>query len=148
MANNIPLPQRGQPLDLSYIYSLANVVNEISAQVSTATDKYVTIDSVGVGKQTLRSSDIKIVAGYKEVFNDASVDSGSEKDFSYPFDPSFKYPPIVVATVVNVGETPSGEDVSLILSPTTASGTEGVLKFSSSGKVTVGVNIIAIGIPN
>ncbi len=148
MVNNIPLPQRGQPLDLSYVYSLANVVNELSSQISTSVDKYVTIDSPGASKQTVRSSDVKMVAAYKEVFNDASVDSGSEKSFSYSFDPSFKYPPIVIATVVNVGQTPAGESVSLILSPTTTSGTEGVLKFLASGKVTLGVNILAIGIPN
>jgi len=29
----IPLPELGQPLDVSYIYQLANAINELSLQV-------------------------------------------------------------------------------------------------------------------
>lgn len=147
MTNIIPLPQRGQPVDLSYIYSIANVVNELSSQVSTSVDKYATVQT-DTGKQVVKVPDLKIVAAYKEIYKDTSVSTGSEKDFSYTFEPSFKYPPIVVATVVNVEQTPAGEDVSVILNQPTANSTSGVVKFASTGKVTVGVNILAIGIPN
>ena len=41
----IPLPERGQPLDVSYVYQLANAINELSTQVSPATYKYVTVDT-------------------------------------------------------------------------------------------------------
>ena len=41
----VPLPDRGQPLDLSYIYQLADAVNNLSNELSPTTARYITIDT-------------------------------------------------------------------------------------------------------
>jgi hypothetical protein len=45
----LPLPERGQPLDVSYIYQLATAINDLASQISPAVYKYVTIDTPGIG---------------------------------------------------------------------------------------------------
>jgi len=143
----IPLPERGQPLDLSYIYQIANAVNEISSELSPSVYKYVTIDNPGVGRQGLRASETRMIAGYIEVSPNVDVLAGSSQSFSYDFSTDFKYPPVVTATILNSGSE-TGNDVSIVLNTITTSNIKGTVKFNIGGKVTVGVNIIAIGVPN
>jgi hypothetical protein len=149
MANtNVPIPQRGQPLDLTYIYNLANAVNELSASLSSSIEKYVTIDTPNVGKISIKASDSKIVAAYQEVSSDATVTADTEKTFSYAFETPYKFAPIATVSPVNVGNTDAGENVRVIINQVTTTGINGVVKFGTAGKATVGVNIIVVGIPN
>ncbi len=143
----IPLPERGQPLDLSYIYQIANAVNELSSELSPSVYRYVTIDNPNIGKQGLRASETRFIAGYVEVSSNADVLAGSSQSFTYDFSTDFKYPPVVTATVLNTGSD-TGNDVSLVLNSITTSNIKGTVRFNVGGKATVGVNLIAIGVPN
>lgn len=144
----VPLPERGQPLDVSYIYQLANALNELSTQVSPATYKYVTVDTLGVGKQSVKASEARIIGGYVDVVSSATKSAGNEVAFSYDFAADFKYPPVVTATPINTGGTDAGKNVSVVLKTITTSKVEGIVRFNSTGDLSVAVNIIAIGIPN
>jgi hypothetical protein len=146
--SKIPLPERGQPLDLSYIYQVANAVNDLASQISPTADKYVSVDTPTAGTQTAKSSDVKIIGGFMEVANNSSVLIGNDRPFIYNFPADFKYPPIVTATPVNIGNTSAGKNVSVVIKSVTTSRIEGVVTFTASGDVTIGVNLIAIGIPN
>lgn len=144
----IPLPERGQPLDVSYIYQLANAVNELSAQVSPATYKYVTVDTPGVGKQSVKMSEARVIGGYVDVITTITKSTGNEAAFSYDFAADFKYAPIVTATPLNIGGTDAGKNVSVVLKTVTTSKVEGVVKFNTTGDLAIAVNLIIIGIPN
>jgi hypothetical protein len=144
----IPLPERGQPLDLTYINSLADAVNGLYNQISISNSNYATIDTTGQDKVNLKSSEIGLVAGRVEVYNNATVTVAQEKDFSYNFTNNFKYAPIVTATPVNVGNTPAGKNVSVILKNVTTSRVEGVVRFGTAGDLSLWVNLIIIGVPN
>jgi hypothetical protein len=144
----IPLPERGQPLDVSYIYQLANAINELSTQVSPATYKYVTVDTTGVGKQSVKASEARIIGGYVEVVSSATKNPANEVAFSYDFAADFKYAPIVTATPINTGGSDAGKNVSVVLKSITTSKVEGIVKFNSTGDLSVAVNLIVIGIPN
>jgi len=144
----IPLPERGQPLDLSYVYQLANAVNELSNDVSPSVYKYVTIDTPSAGKQSVKVSESRIIAGYIEVANNSTVTAGNEKVFTYDFPTDFKYAPVATATIVNIGNTSAGKNTSVVLKAVTTSRVEGIVRFNSSGDLSVAVNIIVIGIPN
>jgi hypothetical protein len=144
----VPLPERGQPLDVTYIYQLADAVNDLSTQVSSATYNYTTIDTVSAGKQNIKTSEARVVGGYVEVANNSTVTAASEKTFSYDFPSDFKYSPIVSATPVNIGNTPAGQNVSVILKTITNSRIEGVVRFGASGDLSLAVHLIIIGIPN
>lgn len=144
----IPLPERGQPIDLSYIYQIANAVNDISSQISPAAYKYVTIDTPTAGTQSAKSSDVKFIGGYIEITNNGSVSVGNEKSFTYNFPADFRYAPIAVATPVNVGNSQAGKNVSVIIKTVTTSRVEGTITFNAAGEVSIGVNLLIIGIPN
>ena len=144
----VPLPERGQPLDVPYIYKLVDTINQLSTEVSSATYNYTTIDTVRAGKQSIKTSEVRMIGGFVEVANNSTVTAASEKSFSYDFPSDFKYQPIATATPVNTGNTPAGQNVSVILKTVTTSKLEGVVRFGASGDLSLAVNLIIIGIPN
>jgi len=144
----LPLPERGQPLDVTYIYQLADTINDLSTQVSSATYNYTTVDTVSAGKQSVKTSEARMIGGYVEVANNSTVSAGNEKTFSYDFPSDFKYQPIATATPVNIGNTPAGQNVSVILKTVTTSRVEGIVRFGASGDLSLAVNLIILGIPN
>jgi hypothetical protein len=145
----IPLPERGQPLDVTYISQLAQVVNELSAAISPATYKYTSIDTPNAGKQNIKGSEARVIGGIVNVVvSTGTVTAGQEKEFSYTFSGEFKYAPIATATAVNTGGTPAGKNITVILNKVTTSGLSGVVKFNTTGDVGVDVNLIIIGVPN
>lgn len=143
----IPVPERGQPLDLTYIYQIVNAVNEMSSELSPSVYKYLTVDTPAAGKQSLRASEARFIAGFQPI-QITTVNAGNEKTFSYSFPTDFKFAPVVTATLVNTGNTSAGKDVSIVITNVTTSSVDGLIKFNTSGDVSVGVNFIAIGIPN
>lgn len=144
----VPLPERGQPLDVTYIYQLAETINDVATQVSSATYNYTTIDTVSAGKQSVKTSEARVIGGFVEVANNSTVSAGNEKTFSYDFPSDFKYAPIATATAVNIGNTPAGQNVTVILKSITTSRVEGVVRFGASGDLSLNINIIVVGIPN
>jgi len=144
----VPLPERGQPLDVTYIYQLAETINDVATQVSSATYNYTTIDTVSAGKQNVKTSEARLIGGFVEVANNSTVSAGNEKTFAYNFPSDFKYAPIATATPVNIGNTPAGQNVTVILKSVTTSRIEGVVRFGASGDLSLVVNLVIIGIPN
>jgi hypothetical protein len=146
--SRVPLPERGQPLDLAYIYQLANAVNELAVQLSPTVGRYTSIDTVSAGTQSIRTSDARIVGGFVTVANNSATSPDGEGSFSYNF-ADFKFVPIVTATPILINEvgTDSGKDISVVLTKVTTNRVEGVVRFNTIGIASVGVNLIAIGIP-
>ena len=144
----VPLPERGQPLDVAYIYQLSTALNQLSDQVSTATYNYTTIDTVSSGKQNIKTSEARIVGGYITVSTDSTVTAAQTKSFTYTFSSDYKYTPIVTATPINSGKNSAGEDVTVVLTDVTRSSVTGFVRYSTGGKVSTIVNLIIIGIPN
>lgn len=143
----IPLPDRGQPLDVTYMYQLANAVNDIADSVSTATTKYATIDTRQVGKQTFKIPDIRLYAGYVDVSNTEQVTATQVIEKSVDFGVSFTYPPIVIATIVNNNTQNAGNSATVVVSSTSTTAVSFRVRFDAAGEATVGVNFIAIGVP-
>jgi hypothetical protein len=144
----VPLPERGQPLDVSYLYQLTNALNQLSDQVSTATYNYTTIDTVSAGKQNIKTSEARMIGGSVTVASNSTVTATTTKPFTYTFPSDYKYTPIVTASPINTGKTSAGENVSVVLTDITRSSVNGLVRFNASGDVSVIVNLIIIGIPN
>jgi len=143
----VPLPDRGQPLDVTYIYQIANAVNDLADTISTATYNYTTVDTRTVGKQDVKNNNAKFYAGYKDVVTEETVSANTTKTWAIDFASDFKYPPIVTASPVNTGTSTVGNDVTVAITSITTARVEGIVRFNSSGSVSTSVNIIAIGIP-
>jgi hypothetical protein len=146
--SKIPLPERGQPLDVTYIYEMAQAINDLSKEVSPATYDYVTVQTADYGPQNRKATEVRMIGGLIKVASSRSVVAGDQLPFSHSFAGEFRFPPIVTATPVNVGQTPAGANVTLILNDPSTSSVNGFVKFNTSGEVSVNVNLIIIGIPN
>ena len=144
----IPLPERGQPIDLSYIYQIAEAINDLSLQVSPTNNRYVTIETPADGKQSTVSSGLKMNAAFVSVYTNKTVKPGDEQTFSYNYPAEYKFAPVATATPVNISDTPAGRNVSVILKSVTTSRVEGVVRFNTDGEASIGVNLIIVGIPN
>ena len=146
--SKIPLPERGQPLDVSYIYQIANTINELSTQIAGTAGRYTSIDTVSAGTQNVRTGDSRIVGGYVSVTNNSTTSPDGEGTFSYNFT-DFAYAPIVTATPILIDEnsTESGKDVAVVLTKITNNRVEGIVKFKTIGVASVGINLLMVGIP-
>lgn len=144
----LPVPERGQPLDVTYIYQIVKAINDLSAQVSPSVNKYVTVDTKDSGKQSAKISEARIIGGYVQVTTSATQTAGSTKPFSYSFGTDFKFAPVVTATPINIGSTDAGKDVTVTINSISTSQVEGTVKFNTGGDTSIGINIIIVGIPN
>jgi hypothetical protein len=142
----VPLPERGQPLDLTYIRQLATAVNDLSTELSPSVGRYTTIDSPS-GTQRIRTSDSRVVGAFITVTN-TYVTADDEEPFAYSFS-DFAYPPIVTATPVLLDDSPtkSGEDLFIVLTRVTTNRVEGIVKFKTTGAGSIGINLIMVGVP-
>jgi hypothetical protein len=144
----LPVPERGQPLDVTYIYQIVKAINDLSVQVSPSTYKYVTVDTPTSGKQSVKASEARIIGGYVQVTTSTTQTAGSSQSFSYDFSTDFKFAPVVTATPINVGNTDAGKDVTVTLKSVSTSRVEGTVKFNTGGDTSIGINLVIIGIPN
>lgn len=144
----IPTPDRGQPLDVSYIYQMANAINELSSQVSSPTYRYASVDTSS-GPQNTLITNTKVVAGVIDVYSTLTdVSPGLTIDRSYSFNTGeFKYPPIVTATPVLTSKSENGSDLSVTIKQITTSRVDISVTFFGTGKAALRVNLIAIGLP-
>lgn len=143
----IPLPERGQPIDVVYLYQLATVVNELANQVSSATFNYTIVDTIEAGRQSAQTGQAMIFAGSVQIVANEYVVKDTSRTWYVDLPPGFKYAPNVTCAVVNKGTSTTGNDVLPTITNVTKSRVDGTVKFLSSGAASVGINIIAIGIP-
>jgi hypothetical protein len=144
--SRVPLPERGQPLDLAYIYQIANAVNELASQLSPTIARYTTVKTPS-GEQSARTSDIRIVATYVTAENSSATTADGEGKFTATFS-DFKFVPVVTATPIltgNVG-TEASKDIVVVLTKITTNLVEGIVKFNTIGVAEVDINLIAVGI--
>jgi hypothetical protein len=144
----LPLPERGQPLDVTYIYQIVQSINELYTQVAPSKIGYLVVDTERNGPQTTKTSGANVIGGYELVSASSLQAAASSVPWSHDFEKEFRYPPIVTATAFNKGVNDAGKDVTVTINSITTSKVEGTVKFNLGGETTMGINIIAVGIPN
>jgi hypothetical protein len=148
MGNIVRIPNPGQPIDATYLFELANAINKVASQIATSpTAQILTVDTQTAGKQSIKTSEARIIGGYKEVVSN-SVSANAVVSWSYEFAADFKYPPIVTATPISVVGSDAGSSVSVMIKAVGQNSVSGTVTFAGSGNLTVGLNLILIGIPN
>jgi hypothetical protein len=147
--SKIPLPERGQPIDVSYIYQITNAVNQLSDQMFSTGYNYTSIDTPSAGKQNVKTAETRIIGGSVVVTSNSSRTADSTESFSYSYNGNFKYTPIVTATVVNTGGVgTAGDGATVVITNVDANGLTGLVRFDRPGNASTTVNLIIIGVPN
>ena len=136
----IELPDRGQPLDISYLFRIAQEINRVSELVASSISKIKYRDTP-TPSQTSTSNLVFYAETLKIVDGNLSVQSNTPATFDYSG--IFKTTPVVVCSVTAVtgvsalysvldGVTQNGSNVKVFSSKT-------------SGAFSADVSIIAIG---
>jgi hypothetical protein len=146
----VPLPERGQPIDVAYLYELASAINTLSSRISDSDYRYTSVDTPAAGTINIKTADASIVAGIASIPSFSETQATSTKPFTYNWgNNKFKYPPVVNATPVNRTSGGAGDQTSVVITQVTASGISGIVRFNASGSnISVDVHILAVGIPN
>jgi hypothetical protein len=148
MANalkTLPVPDTGQPFDVSYVYGIVETINEIVRQIQPTNNRFTVIKTPSDTSSVLTSG-ARIHGEYVETFSEESVSAGDEKTFEINLT-GFSKPPVVTATPYNISDAVAGNNVSIILKSVTTSKVVGVVRANVNGKISIGVNVIAVGIP-
>lgn len=146
----IPLPSRGQPIDLSYLYQIVDAVNRLSDTVVSSSGGYLTVDTPTGSQQNVKASEARTIGGYVEL-NNVSLSTDNEVSFEYKYPSDFKYAPIVTATPVAISNTSGARSATVVIKNVTTSSISGVVRFDtgafSQGTASIGINLIVVGIP-
>lgn len=135
----IPLPERGQPLDVNYIYDMASQINNLTNAVTIRSTS-----SSRINENSDTTSNLKFYAATKTLSTtNASGNTTESFFFTYP---EFKFAPVATITIINNSGSTSGDDVTHVLRSVTTTRAEGIVRFGTSGAVNLSVSIIVIGI--
>jgi hypothetical protein len=151
MAKVIPLPTRGQPLDVSFIYDLAEGVNSLTAGLASQKGSVNVKGQTDKSTNSAKTVNSTIFATYVNAVENATIQQGQivalkPIDFNY----GFSTPPIVIATpVADKNSLVVGQSATVVLTDVTTSQAKLSVRFAESGNaVTLGVNVLIIGIPS
>lgn len=144
----LPVPQRGQPFDISFVYKMTESINALWDRIAVNVSAYASLWASGTQKQR-RITEVKIVTAKVNLNLGASVKLDDYQGFEYTFDISFAYPPIVtVSPSIDGTTTPANKNVYAVISSVTTSEVKGFVKFEKAGDISgMSINIIAIGVP-
>jgi hypothetical protein len=135
----IPLPERGQPLDVNYIYDIVSQINSITNTIAVRSTSTSRINS-----NSDTTSNLKFYAETKTLSTtNASGNDTESFFFNYP---EFKFPPVITITILNNTGSSAGDNVLATLRNVGTSRCEGVVRFNVSGAVNLSISMIAIGI--
>lgn len=139
-------PERGQPLDIDYLYEMAEAINDINNQIATTSNAESRIaGSDSTRTDAVKTSAMKIYAVQVPVAA-GKVSVGGITNAPVRFPSNFLYPPIITATPVVQNYKDESKNCIVTIENVTTAGADIILTFTKdANQVDVDVHIIAIG---
>jgi len=136
----IELPDRGQPLDISYLYRIVNEINNVSSLIGNTLSKLKYRDK-STKSQVLTSNLVFYAETQKIIDANLSVQPNAPATFDYSG--IFKTTPIVLSSVTSISGV---SNLYTVLNNVTQNSCQvNVYSSATSGKIEADVSIIAIG---
>jgi hypothetical protein len=136
----IELPDRGQPLDISYLFRIAQEINRVSELVGTTFSKIKYRDTSTPSQ--LLTSNLAFYAETQKII-DANLSVQPNAPASFDFSGIFKTTPVVVCSVSSVTGV---SNLYAVLNGVTQNSCQvNVFSSATSGAFSADVSIIAIG---
>ena len=137
---HIELPDRGQPLDISYLYRIVNEINNVSSLIGNTLSKLKYRDK-STSSQVLTSNLVFYAETQKIIDANLSVQPNAPATFDYSG--IFKTTPIVLSSVTSISGV---SNLYTVLNSVTQNSCQvNVYSTATSGKIEADVSIIAIG---
>lgn len=141
MAKVPSLPSNGQPIDTQYLYDIVNSLISINSELATYGSSNIKVAGQSVAKT--KTNSISFDAQTVNAVPATDVKVGDSKTGSIAFATFFNKAPIVTATLVSKSTTTVSANVVITAVDTTSVYYK--ITFTSAGKTTLDLNIIAIG---
>ena len=136
----IELPDRGQPLDISYLFRIAQEINRVSELVASSVSKIKYRDT-STPSQVLTSNIVFYAETQKIVDANLSVQPNAPASFDYSG--IFKTTPVVTCSVTSITGV---SNLYPVLSAVTQNSCQvNVFSSATSGAFSADISIIAIG---
>jgi hypothetical protein len=143
----IPVPQRGQPIDFNYIYTIVQSLNELSSSIANQS-KHMNFTHSDGTQESMDASTMAIDIAHQTVVG-TSVSTTKPFTGTYQFKTKFKATPIVTITVVQNNTSAGNDDAIVQITNTSASQVDYQVAFpgaKAKAAASVSVNLIAIGL--
>jgi hypothetical protein len=137
MAQVPSLPSNGQPIDTQYIYDIVSSLISINGELATTGTSDIQTASV-------KTNNLKFQAKTQPVVNSEKVTKDAPTIGQVFFNTHFTQVPIVTATLVS--KDTSSRGATLIITGVDTSAVYYTVNYASSGKTTLDINVIAIGV--
>lgn len=137
----IELPDKGQPLDISYLYRIVDEINRLNNVVAGGGTESL-IKYSGDGQVTnVLTSEVVIFSATQQVSGISSQDSSLTTRFDFP---SFKRAPVVTATAQSVS---GSENIYCLVKTVSDRSCEVklILPSGTTTQVTANISIVAVG---
>ncbi len=140
----IPLPERGQPIDLNYLYQIASSINDLSNAVSTSNTTSVINNGINP-REDVTTNKIRFYATTRNIVV-GNVNASTSQNWSVDLTPDFLFTPVAVATVQNNTASTAGNNITLVIRNITTSRVEGNVLYNAGGSIDININVIAMGV--
>jgi hypothetical protein len=141
----IPLPERGQPIDLNYLYQIANAVNDLNTRVATADTTSIVDNGIQL-PENVTTSNLRFYGTAAVNIAKPNVTAGTSDTWSVTFNSDFLYTPVVTATVRNNTSSTAGNNITLVIKNVTTGSVDGNIIYNERGSIDININVIAIGV--
>ncbi len=142
-------PNKGQPIDYSYITQIVNAINDLQAEQNTKSKIAESSENAGESPLVeLNSKNVVFYTGFVSIANDSTSTVHTQtKTYSFK-NAGFKQAPVVTVTASATSASGSvPEKVVLGISDVTATGFTIRMNFLEKDIPSIGVHIVAIGQP-
>lgn len=138
----IQYPERGQPLDVDYLYQIAKSINSLhDKMVGSKTLSSIYSDNV---QQSLSTNMVRFYST-KKTLSIGSVTAGREEELTINFDTLFTKPPVVTCTIENNNTSSVATNAIASIKTVTTGSVQFKIRFNTAGAVDISLNIIAVG---
>jgi hypothetical protein len=138
----IQYPERGQPLDVDYLYQVARSINSLNDKLSTS--KTLSSIFADTGQTSLTTSQIRFYTT-KKAYTSSSVAANRTEEITVNFDTMFTKPPIVTATIQNNVTSSVGTNAIVTVKGVSTGLVQLNVTFLKAGAVDININVVAIG---
>lgn len=142
MAQVPSLPSNGQPIDTQYVYDIVSSLISINGEL--ATTGYSDVQASNSSDINVKTNNLKFQAKSQNVVNSASVSKNAPTTGQVFFKTPFTQTPIATATLVS--KTTSSQGATLTITGVDNSAVYYTVNYTTSGKTTLDINVIAIGV--
>lgn len=138
-------PERGQPLDVDYLYEIVSAINTINTQITTTSNAESRVSgSIPTSTDAVRTASLKFYAVQVPVSSGSkNADETDTVSVDFPF--TFQFPPVVTATPLVQASDAQSKNVILTIKNVTTAKVDVLLTYKKSGQADVDIHLIAVG---